>query len=265
MPERDPGRGHRGGSRQSRTRGGLDSDGGGEVVWTDGRLFALAPPEDVAPAWSERNAAALPLLPNPMRLVAKPRRDEKIASIKSSRSVADTVVIATNPDEEGETAAREVLEQAGFVGHVLRLWLRSLNPGDIQTALSSVFDAKRTEGLWLEARAREWCGWIVGANLTRALTCRLNGRRPFPVGYVLTQALAIANRIAFHPGKKYRISAIVSWVCHIEGMSCGEYREYDEDVSLELFHEQPIYATTGFSRAPNWSESPKKASVAPFT
>ncbi|MYI68531.1 MAG: DNA topoisomerase III, partial [Boseongicola sp. SB0673_bin_14] len=105
---------------------------------------------------------------------------------------ADEVVIATDPDREGEVIGREVLDELIWRGPVSRLLLSALDPASIRKGLAAIRPGRETESLYYAGLGRARADWLVGMNLTRAWT--IVGRKPgargvLSVGRVQTPTL----------------------------------------------------------------------------
>lgn len=61
---------------------------------------------------------------------------------------ARTVVISTDIDREGETIARELLDLAGYRGHIQRLWITALDEISVRKALSRLKTNEETLPLY---------------------------------------------------------------------------------------------------------------------
>ena len=145
-------------------------------------------------AWSFQH---LPIVPQKWRLNPTTRGKQQISVIRKLLAKADSVVIATDPDREGEVIAREVLDELGYRGHLSRLLLSALDPASIRKGLDSIRDGSETEKLYQAGMGRARADWLVGMNLTRAYT--LLGRQQGDsgvrsVGRVQTPTLALIVR-----------------------------------------------------------------------
>lgn len=120
----------------------------------------------------------------------RPEVRKQFRIIEKLLKQADAVVIATDADREGETIAREILEQCRWRGPVQRLWLSALDDASIHKALAAMRSGDSTYPLYQAGLARARADWLVGINMTRA--CTLMNRRHkgvLSVGRVQTPTL----------------------------------------------------------------------------
>ncbi|MDN8553619.1 DNA topoisomerase [Citrobacter werkmanii] len=162
------------------------------ITWCFGHLLSMAAPEDYDPALKHWRAEHLPFIPPAWRLVIRPEVRKQFRIIEKLLKQADAVVIATDADREGETIAREILEQCRWRGPVQRLWLSSLDDASIHKALTALRPGDSTYPLYQAGLARARADWLVGINMTRA--CTLMNRRHkgvLSVGRVQTPTLRL--------------------------------------------------------------------------
>ncbi|HIC8718374.1 TPA: toprim domain-containing protein, partial [Citrobacter freundii] len=138
------------------------------ITWCFGHLLSMAAPEDYDPALKHWRAEHLPFIPPAWRLVIRPEVRKQFRIIEKLLKQADAVVIATDADREGETIAREILEQCRWRGQVQRLWLSALDEASIHKALAALRPGDSTFPLYQAGLARARADWLVGINMTRA-------------------------------------------------------------------------------------------------
>jgi len=63
---------------------------------------------------------------------AKPKTQSQLKTVKALLDKAKELVIATDPDREGELIAWEVIEHCGYKGPTLRMHLSALNQAAIK-------------------------------------------------------------------------------------------------------------------------------------
>lgn len=169
------------------------------VTWGFGHLLETESPEGYDEKYKKWNLTDLPVIPEQWKLVVKPATKKQFTIIQKLLKKADSVVIATDADREGEMIAREILEACKFRGPVSRLWLSALDDTSIRKALASLKPGEETESLYQAGLGRARADWLCGMNLTRLYT--LKGRKPgqqsgvYSVGRVQTPTLnLIVNR-----------------------------------------------------------------------
>ena len=93
--------------------------------------------------------------------------------------------------EEGELVARWILEYVHFNKPVKRLWISSQTDKAIKTGFKQLRPAKEYDALYESALARAKADWLVGLNVTRALTVKYADN--LSAGRVQTPTLALVR------------------------------------------------------------------------
>ncbi|MBQ7646416.1 MAG: DNA topoisomerase III, partial [Clostridia bacterium] len=116
----------------------------------------------------------LPMLPPRMKLeiIKETSKQFGVVSSLMKRSDIDSLVIATDAGREGELVARWIMEKAGWNKRTMRLWVSSQTDKAIKDGFASLKPASEYDDLYKSARSRAEADWIVGLNVTRALTCK---------------------------------------------------------------------------------------------
>lgn len=140
------------------------------VTWCIGHLLELAPPDHYCSDLKPWRLAALPVIPKEWVLFPVERTKAQFNIIKKLLKTAKTVIMATDPDREGEAIAREILDYCDYKGEVKRLWLNALDETSIKKALADLKPASFSEGLYQAAISRQRADWLVGLNYTMAAT-----------------------------------------------------------------------------------------------
>ena len=161
------------------------------VTWALGHLVELAAPEDYDKAWAKWDMLTLPMLPEPMKTVVIPQTGRQFRAVQAQmrRGDVDELVIATDAGREGELVARWIMEKAGWRKPARRLWISSQTDKAIREGFAHLRPASEYDNLFRSARARSEADWLVGLNVTRALTCKHNAQ--LSAGRVQTPTLAL--------------------------------------------------------------------------
>ena len=183
------------------------------VTWALGHLVTLADPElydDKYKAWRLED---LPMLPDKMKLVVIKQTAKQYKTVSSlmARKDIDSLIIATDAGREGELVARWIMMKAHFKKPAFRLWISSQTDKAIKEGFASLKPAKQYDNLYYSAQARAEADWLVGLNVTRALTCKHNAQ--LSAGRVQTPTLAmIVEReeeiLKFKPSDYYTLQAV---------------------------------------------------------
>lgn len=182
------------------------------VSWALGHLVTLADPEDYDKKYQKWDMETLPMLPEKRKLVVIPETGRQFRVVQSllKRGDISELVIATDAGREGELVARWIMEKAGWRGNTRRLWISSQTDKAIREGFRSLKPAREYDNLYLSAEARSQADWLVGLNVTRALTCRFGAS--LSAGRVQTPTLAMLvkreNEIRnFKPTEYYTVHA----------------------------------------------------------
>lgn len=164
------------------------------VTWALGHLVTLADPDVYDKKLERWNMEDLPMLPDKMKLVVirETTKQFKIVQGLMKRSDVAELVIATDAGREGELVARWIMIKAGWKGPAKRLWISSQTDRAIREGFEKLKPAEEYENLFRSAQARSEADWLVGLNVTRALTCRFNAQ--LSAGRVQTPTLALIVR-----------------------------------------------------------------------
>ena len=161
------------------------------VTWALGHLVTLADPDVYEKKWEKWDMADLPMLPQNMKLVVigQTSRQFKVVQSLMKRGDISELIIATDAGREGELVARWIMVKAGWKKPTKRLWISSQTDKAIKEGFAKLRPASEYDNLFRSAQARSEADWIVGLNVTRALTCRHNAQ--LSAGRVQTPTLAL--------------------------------------------------------------------------
>lgn len=161
------------------------------VIWALGHLVTLADPESYGEKYKKWSFDTLPMLPKQMNLSIIKKTAKHFHEIKKimNRKDIDELIIATDAGREGELVARWIIEKANFKKNIKRLWISSQTDKAIKDGFNSLKSGKEYENLYASAVCRAEADWIVGLNVTRALTCKYNAQ--LSAGRVQTPTLAM--------------------------------------------------------------------------
>ena len=161
------------------------------VTWALGHLVTLALPEELNPSWANWRLEDLPIIPNKYetRVIKETSRQYSCVKNWLFNPIISELVIATDAGREGELVARWIVEKAGFKKPMSRLWISSLTEEAIREGFRKLAPASNYDRLAQSAKARAAADWVVGLNVTRALTCKFNAQ--LSAGRVQTPTLAL--------------------------------------------------------------------------
>jgi DNA topoisomerase-3 len=164
------------------------------VTWALGHLVTLADPDVYDKRYEKWDMQDLPMLPQNMKLVVIPesRKQFNVVSGLMKRGDVTELVIATDAGREGELVARWIMMKAGWKGKTQRLWISSQTDRAIREGFQNLKPAQSYDNLFRSAQARSEADWLVGLNVTRALTCKFGAQ--LSAGRVQTPTLALIVR-----------------------------------------------------------------------
>lgn len=183
------------------------------ITWALGHLVTLADPDAYDDKYKSWRLEDLPMLPEKMKLVVikQTSKQYKTVSKLMGRADIDRLIIATDAGREGELVARWIMMKAHFKKPAFRLWISSQTDRAIKEGFSRLRPAKEYDNLYYSAQARAEADWLVGLNVTRALTCRFNAQ--LSAGRVQTPTLALIVQreeeiLAFNPKDYFTLQAL---------------------------------------------------------
>ena len=161
------------------------------VTWSFGHLVTLADPDAYGDQYKKWSLDTLPMLPEKMKLVVIKSTAKQFKIVKEllRSDEVDEVVIATDAGREGELVARWIIEKAACKKPLKRLWISSQTDQAIREGFAHLKPGQDYENLYQSAKSRAEADWLVGLNVTRALTCKHNAQ--LSAGRVQTPTLAM--------------------------------------------------------------------------
>lgn len=181
------------------------------ITWALGHLLGLKMPEDLNKKWEKWQLEPLPMLPKFIGIKPLPKTRGQLKTIESlvKRKDINEIVIATDAGREGELVARWILQYVHANKKVTRLWISSQTDKAVKQGFKELKPAEKYDNLYESALARATADWLVGLNVTRALTVKYQDN--LSAGRVQTPTLALVRRQEekiekFMPQKYYRIA-----------------------------------------------------------
>lgn len=182
------------------------------VTWALGHLVTLADPEAYDDKYKSWRMEDLPMLPGRMKLVVIGQTSKQFKAVSSLLSSAEVsnIVIATDAGREGELVARWIIQKANCRKPMRRLWISSQTDKAIKEGFASLKPSSQYDNLYRSAQCRAEADWLVGLNVTRALTCKHNAQ--LSAGRVQTPTLAMIVRreediLRFRPKDYFTVKA----------------------------------------------------------
>ena len=209
------------------------------VTWSLGHLVTLAEPKDYNKKFRHWNLNHLPLMPKKMKLkpIKKTYKQFKTVKYLLNRKDVSELIIATDAGREGELVARWIIVLSGWKRKIKRLWISSQTDKAIKQGFDNLKDGRDFDNLYQAAQARAEADWLIGLNITRALTCKYDAQ--LSAGRVQTPTLALIvdreKKIReFRPTKFWTIEADFDEFSAKWKDQNNNERFYDKKNALEL-------------------------------
>ena len=161
------------------------------VTWALGHLVTLATPEELDKKWAVWKLEDLPMIPEKFetRVIKEVSKQYSVVKNLLKSNEVSELIVATDAGREGELVARWIINKVGFKKPIKRLWISSMTDKAIIDGFKNLKDAKKYDNLYYSAESRAIADWLVGLNVTRALTCKYNAQ--LSAGRVQTPTLAM--------------------------------------------------------------------------
>ncbi|MCH4170146.1 MAG: DNA topoisomerase 3 [Lactobacillus sp.] len=180
------------------------------VTWAFGHLLTLKMPEDIKPDWQQWQMATLPMMPQDIGIKPLPKTRGQLKAIGqlAKRPDVSQGVIATDSGRAGELLARWIFQWIRFNKPLKRLWISSQTVKSVKDGFNNLAPAKKYDLLYESELARTKADWLIGLNVTRALTVKYSdnlnaGRVQTPTLNLVLQAQQKAE--TFVPTTYYSI------------------------------------------------------------
>lgn len=208
------------------------------VTWALGHLVELQTPEDYDNQYKTWRMEDLPIMPEKMKLkvIKKTSPQFRTVSQLAKRSDIKELVIATDAGREGELVARWIMEKVRWNKPFKRLWISSQTDKAIKQGFQQLKPGKEFDRLYESAVCRSEADWLIGLNVTRALTTKYE--EPLSAGRVQTPTLAMIiekeQQIqAFKPQPYWMLTAVLPGF-EAKWQGGQEKRIFNEEKAKEL-------------------------------
>lgn len=161
------------------------------VTWALGHLVGLAEPEDYDKKYQQWKLEDLPMMPERMKLKVLRESSHQFKAVQHlcKRSDIKELIIATDAAREGELLARWIMQMVKWNKPFRRLWISSQTDKAIKEGFRKLRPGSDFDRLYESARCRAEADWLIGLNVTRALTCKFE--TPLSAGRVQTPTLGM--------------------------------------------------------------------------
>jgi len=160
------------------------------VTWALGHLIELKMPEHYDKKFQNWNLEDLPIIPEMGTKVMKQTSHQfKAIEHLSKRKDIKDCIIATDAGREGELVARWILDKVRWKKPIKRLWISSHTDRSIKEGFQKLKPGNDFVTLYESAVCRAEADWLIGLNVTRALTTKF--QEPLSAGRVQTPTLSL--------------------------------------------------------------------------
>lgn len=147
----------------------------GEVIvtWGIGHLVELASMDKYDERYKKWNISDLPFQPEKMLYEVSSKTKEQFNNAKGQLEKADLIILATDPDREGENIGYSIFSKCSAKVRNTpkkRLWINSMVDKEVQRGFQNLKDGKETYNYFVEAQTRQISDYLVGMNFTRYFT-----------------------------------------------------------------------------------------------
>ncbi|MCR8844253.1 DNA topoisomerase III [Paenibacillus sp. SC116] len=206
------------------------------VTWALGHLVGLAEPEFYDKKYQQWNLEDLPMMPDKMQLTVLRESSHQFKIVQQLMKRADVkeLIVATDAAREGELLARWIMQKVNWRKPFRRLWISSQTDKAIKEGFKRLRPGTDFDRLYESARCRAEADWLVGLNVTRALTCKFE--TPMSAGRVQTPTLGIVMQrekdiAAFRSQEFDQLIADMGGYEAIWRGANGDAREFDLDAA----------------------------------
>lgn len=160
------------------------------VTWGFGHICELKEPEDYDPAYKNWYKRPLPFIPETYQLKVRDGYKKQFDLIRRMFLKSDRIINATDFDREGEVIFSYIYELTGANAPVKRVCFASQTKEGILEAFADLKDRSEVKNVEAAGRMRSVSDWVVGINLTVAMTLRNHARgTSLSIGRVQTPTL----------------------------------------------------------------------------
>lgn len=158
-----------------------------------GHLIQLANPIDYDEKYKNWGLEFLPIIPATFILKENEKTKEQLEILKKlmSREDVSEIICATDSGREGELIFRYIYNYLKCTKPVKRLWISSLTEESIKKGFANLKPSSDYNNLYESAKCRSEADWLVGINVTRALTRKYGTM--LSSGRVQTPTLSLIN------------------------------------------------------------------------
>lgn len=217
-----------------------------KITFGFGHLVELATPDQYDSKYKKWALSNLPIFPEKYKFIVGTDKKKQFNIVKDLLNEADTIVVATDSDREGENIAWSIMTKAGVnlkSKMLKRLWINSLEQEAILDGFKHLKDGWDYYPAYKEAQTRQISDWLVGMNGSPLYTLLLQqagvkgvysiGRVQTPTLYMVYQRdLAIKN---FKPEPYLELNAQILADSQEFEAKLDPYKRFKDEKQLNTF------------------------------
>ena len=142
------------------------------ITWAIGHIVSLAKPQVYDPALKQWDMSLLPIIPTMFKYETSDDKRKQMQLIKQLADQSHTIVNCCDAGREGQYIHDLIYKHLNLSQPVQRLWAASLTPEGLKRAYSRLQNNMDYQSLYHAADCRSRSDWLVGMNLTRALSIK---------------------------------------------------------------------------------------------
>ncbi|MGH1772252.1 DNA topoisomerase, partial [Enterococcus casseliflavus] len=165
------------------------------ITFGFGHLVELAEPGHYGEKWKNWALDALPIFPQQYDFQVATDKKKQFKIVSGLLKKADTIIIATDSDREGENIAWSIIHESGAFSNTKvykRLWINSLEKDVIRSGFQNLKPGMDYYPFYQEAQTRQIADWLIGMNGSMLYTLNLRSKGAngtFSLGRVQTPTL----------------------------------------------------------------------------
>lgn len=167
------------------------------VTWGYGHLCTLANAKEYDEAYRNWSRMPLPFIPDDFKIVLNERDGIPVGKtysvVKKLFCQADYIINATDFDREGELIFYYLYKYMGCKKPVMRMKVSSTTTSGLREAFYSLLDNDDVIPIRQSAECRSIADWVVGCNMTAAMTVKSGSSSVISIGRVQTPTLSIVT------------------------------------------------------------------------
>lgn len=137
------------------------------ITFGFGHLVELATPGHYQEKWGKWKLENLPIFPANYEFVVPKDKQKQFKIVGDLLKKAQTIIVATDSDREGENIAWSIIVKAGAYNekkNYKRLWINSLEKEAIREGFANLKEGLDYLPYYQEAKARQISDWLIGMN-----------------------------------------------------------------------------------------------------